>query len=86
MGDVVPVEEILNTTNTFFTAAGTFTGMVVEVTKLEYGYAYSLIHVIFRPTGNFKMQISIPDCAIYSRNVIATTLSIEPVTFENAVD
>jgi len=76
-------EELLNTRRTIFTASGIFTGLIVEIRDMgDKGYGYSLENVIFRPTGHIRMQVEIPECALYSDHFISTTFDIEPMTFE----
>lgn len=79
-------ENILNQRWTFFTAAGTFTGTVKSVDEVRTGYSYGLEDIIFRPAGDFRTQILIPECAVYSSHIISSTVAIEPVKFESVGD
>lgn len=77
------LNDLLNTRSTFFTASGIFTGLIIDIPKLESkGFAYVLEDVIFRPTGNIKIQMPLPGCVVYSNQIVASTLDIEPISFE----
>lgn len=78
-----PFEELLDTRRTIFTASGIFTGLIAEIFDLgDKGYAYVLENAIYRPTGNIRIQMPLPECVVYSGQITATTFDIEPIAFE----
>jgi hypothetical protein len=81
---VLSVESLINTKFSFITSAGMFSGLVVNVEKLDSGHtAYGLQDVIFRPSGNIRTAIRLPECAVYGPQISGTTDYVEPMVFED---
>lgn len=77
----VNLDELIGEKWSFFTSSGLFSGTITKYTPIESGgYGISMKDVIYRPHGSFFTQLNLPDCVVYSRHIVASTICVEPIT------